>query len=75
MPILRPKINVLDDEHKKLILDEAKSILENQGVFIENQQAIAIFEQRGLNHEGARYFFPPDLIDSCLDSAPLQIIR
>ncbi len=73
MPIIRPKISVLDDEHKKLIIDEAKSILGNQGVFIENQQAIEIFEQRGLNHEGARYLIPPDLIDKCLDSVPHQI--
>ena len=73
MPIIRPKISVLDDEHKKLIIGEAKSILGNQGVFIENQQAIEMFEQRGLNHEGARYLFPPDLIDKCLDSVPHQI--
>jgi len=73
MPIIRPKISVLDDEHKKLILNEAKSILGTQGVFIENQQAIEIFEQQGLNYEGSRYFLPPDLIDRCLDSAPHQI--
>ncbi|MHA2474905.1 MAG: hypothetical protein ACXAES_16905 [Promethearchaeota archaeon] len=44
MPIIRPQIKVLDDEHKRLILEEAKSIIETQGVFIENQQAIAMFD-------------------------------
>ena len=73
MPILRPKINILDEEHKKLILNEAKSMLENQGVFIENQQAIEMFEQIGLNHDGMRYYIPSDLVESCLNSVPPQI--
>ena len=37
MPIMRPKIKIIDDDHKEMILEEAKSILENQGVFIEMQ--------------------------------------
>ncbi|MFW9942889.1 MAG: trimethylamine methyltransferase family protein [Candidatus Thorarchaeota archaeon] len=73
MPIIRPKIRILDEEHKKLILEEAKSILETQGVFIENQQAIEMFEQLGLNHEDTRYRIPSDLVDKCLNSVPHQI--
>ncbi|MFX1374446.1 MAG: trimethylamine methyltransferase family protein [Promethearchaeota archaeon] len=73
MPIIRPKIEVLDDEHKKLILEEAKSILATQGVFIENQEAIELFEHYGLNHEVERYFIPSDLIDKCLHTVPHQI--
>jgi len=73
MPIIRPKIRILDDDHKKLILSEAKSILETQGVFIENRQATEIFDQLGINHEEERYFIPSDLIDECLNSVPHQI--
>ncbi|MFW9867726.1 MAG: trimethylamine methyltransferase family protein [Candidatus Thorarchaeota archaeon] len=73
MPVIRPKISVLDEEHKKLILNEAKLILETQGVFIENQQAIDMFEQNGLNHEGMRYYIPSDLVDTCLNSVPSKI--
>ncbi|MFW9906908.1 MAG: trimethylamine methyltransferase family protein [Candidatus Thorarchaeota archaeon] len=73
MTIIRPKINVLDDEHKNSIFDEAKLILETQGIFIENQEAIEMFENEELNHEGARYFIPSDLIDKSLDSTPHQI--
>jgi trimethylamine--corrinoid protein Co-methyltransferase len=73
MPIIRPKIRILDDEHKKSILGEAKSILETQGVFIENRQAVDMFNRLGLNHEDARYFIPSDLIDKCLNSVPHQI--
>lgn len=73
MPIIRPKIEVLDDEHKKLILEEAKNILETQGVFIENEEAIELFEKQGLDHEGSRYYIPSDLIDKCLDTTPNKI--
>jgi trimethylamine--corrinoid protein Co-methyltransferase len=73
MTIIRPRIKVLDDNHKKQIFEEAKQILETQGIFIENQMAIEMFDSKGLNHEGAKYFIPPDLIDKSLDSAPHQI--
>lgn len=73
MPIVRPKINVLDEEHKNLILEEAKSILKTQGIFIENQEAIELFESHGLNHEDQRFFIPPDLILKCLETTPKQI--
>ena len=73
MPIIRPKIKILDDEHKRLILEEAKGILETQGVFIENQEAIELFEKQGMSRVGQRFFIPPDLIDTCLRSTPNNI--
>ena len=73
MSILRPKIKVLDEKHKVQILEEAKLILETQGIFIENQEAVELFEQKGLNHDGMRYFIPSDLITKCLDSVPSEI--
>ncbi|MFW9823343.1 MAG: trimethylamine methyltransferase family protein [Candidatus Thorarchaeota archaeon] len=73
MPIIRPKINILDKVHKELILAEAKSILETQGVFIENKMAIEMFNHQGLNHDSERYFIPSDLINKSLDSVPPQI--
>jgi trimethylamine--corrinoid protein Co-methyltransferase len=54
-------------------LDEAKSILENQGVFIENLEAIDLFNKHGINHEGSRYFIPSDLVNKCLESVPSEI--
>ncbi|MCP4760727.1 MAG: hypothetical protein GY870_03025, partial [archaeon] len=73
MAIIRPKIQILDKEHKKLILDEAKTILETQGVFIENQDAITLFEEKGINRDGSRFFIPSDLIDKCLQTTPSEI--
>ena len=73
MPIIRPRIKILDENHKRLILEEAKSILETHGVFIENKEAINIFNQYGLNHKGIQYYIPADLIDKCLNSVPNEI--
>ncbi len=73
MSIIRPKIKILDKEHKQKILEEAKVILETQGVFIENHEAIDLFNQHDINHEGSRYFIPPDLINKCLETVPNEI--
>ncbi|MFX1567656.1 MAG: trimethylamine methyltransferase family protein [Promethearchaeota archaeon] len=73
MPIIRPEIKILDDKHKKLILEEAKVILETQGVFIENNEAIELFNKHGIIHEGSRFLIPPDLIDKSLKSVPNEI--
>ncbi|MCK4281898.1 MAG: trimethylamine methyltransferase family protein [Candidatus Lokiarchaeota archaeon] len=73
MPIIKPKIQILDNEHKKLIFNEAKIILETQGVFIENQEAIDLFSQQGLNYKEQRFYIPSDLVDKCLKSVPNEI--
>ncbi len=73
MPIIRPKIKILDEEHKQKILEEAKMILETQGVFIENHEATNLFNQHDINHEDSRYYIPPDLINKCLDTVPSEI--
>ncbi|MFX1379080.1 MAG: trimethylamine methyltransferase family protein [Promethearchaeota archaeon] len=73
MTIIRPKIKILDNDHKNQILEEAKMILETQGVFIENHEAIDLFNQHDINHEGLRYYIPPDLINKCLETVPTDI--
>ena len=45
MTILRPKIELLDKDHKIQIFNEAISILETQGVFIENKEVIELFSK------------------------------
>ena len=73
MTIIRPKIQILDTEHKKLIFEEAKNIINIQGVFIENQEAIELLSQQGLNHIERRFYIPPDLVEKCLESVPSKI--
>jgi trimethylamine--corrinoid protein Co-methyltransferase len=73
MEILRPKIQILDEEHKYKILNEAKTILETLGIFLENQDAKELFENEGVNHDDNRYFIPRDLIDKALKTVPSEI--
>jgi len=73
MTIIRPKIQLLDKKHKMLILEEAKSILETQGIFIENEEATDILNQHSLNHKDLHYYIPSDLVEKCLDSVPGKI--
>ena len=73
MGILRPKIQVLDEDHKNKIYEEAKQILENLGIFLENEDAKALFNNEGISHEGSRYFIPSDLVEKCLRTVPNEI--
>jgi len=74
MSILRPKIKVLDEEHKISILSEAKEILETFGVFVENNQARELLKNQGVNNEGLSFLIPPDLVEKCLKSVPHEIV-
>lgn len=73
MTILRPKIEILTEEYKKRIFDEAKDILHNLGVIIENSEAQRLLKEEGLNYEGMRYFIPEDLIERAQKKAPSEI--
>ena len=73
MGILRPKIQILDEQHKKDILEEAKQILLKLGIFIENNGAEELLKDQGVENKEKRYFIPPDLVDRCLKSVPSEI--
>ena len=73
MGILRPKIQVLDEDHKNKIYIEAKQILENLGIFLENADAQELFNNEGISHEGSQYFIPADLVEKCLRTVPNEI--
>jgi len=73
MTILRPRIELLDKNYKSKVFNEAKIILERQGVFIENREAIEIFSKEGIKQENARIFIPTDLVEKCLKQVPNRI--
>ncbi len=73
MTIIRPKISILNDEYRTKILEEAKSILKTQGIFVENRDAAELFQREGLPEKNSRFFIPPDLIDRCLKSVPDEV--
>ncbi|MHA1611601.1 MAG: trimethylamine methyltransferase family protein [Promethearchaeota archaeon] len=73
MGILRPGVKVLDDEHQKEILKEAKGILQSQGIFLENADAIKLFTEKGIDVRDNRAFIPEDVIDKALSTVPHEI--
>jgi trimethylamine--corrinoid protein Co-methyltransferase len=73
MGILRPKIQLLDEQHKKDIFEEAKQILLKLGVFIENKEAEELLKAQGVENNDKRYYISPDLVDQCLQSVPHEI--
>ncbi len=72
---MRPSISILDNEIKEKVFTEAMEILEEIGFFVENQEAIQILQEAGLNvdMENKRVKLPPDLIKKSLKTAPSSI--
>ncbi|MFX1507505.1 MAG: trimethylamine methyltransferase family protein, partial [Promethearchaeota archaeon] len=73
MTILRPKIELLTNEYKEKIYQEAKTILSTQGVELENPEARSLLKEEGVENEADRYFIPADLIDKLRTYAPSEI--
>ncbi len=72
---IRPKINLLSRELIDKILDEALVLLEKQGVFVENEEAVALFHQAGMQtvSTSGKVFIKPDFVQKCLQTAPSSI--
>jgi trimethylamine--corrinoid protein Co-methyltransferase len=69
---LRPKLELLSKELIQKIIDEAYRILENQGVFIENQDALDLFREAGMRVDASsqRVRITAKLIENSLSSTP-----
>ncbi|MCG3222156.1 MAG: trimethylamine methyltransferase family protein, partial [Candidatus Heimdallarchaeota archaeon] len=72
---MRPNIRILEEGIKEKVFVEAMEILEEIGFFVENQEAIEILQEAGLNVdiENRRVKLPPDLVKKSLQSAPSSI--
>lgn len=75
IPAVRPKIELLSPELVKKIIDEALIILEKQGVFVENREAVKLFREAGMKVEEQtqRVFIAPKLVEDSLASTPAMI--
>ncbi|UCG02879.1 MAG: trimethylamine methyltransferase family protein [Candidatus Heimdallarchaeota archaeon] len=73
MTVIRPKIELLTNEYKEKIYQEAKAILRTQGVEIENPEARSLLNEEGVENEADRYFIPGDLVDKLRAYAPSEI--
>lgn len=69
---LRPKLELLSNELIQKIIGEAYAILENQGVFIENKEALDLFREAGMKVDASsqRVRISPKLIETSLASTP-----
>lgn len=68
----RPKLELLSNELIQKIIDEAYIILENQGVFIENKEALALFQEAGMKVDTSsqRVQITAQLVEDSLSSTP-----
>jgi trimethylamine--corrinoid protein Co-methyltransferase len=69
---IRPKLEFLSKELIRKILDEAYEILEKQGVFIENQEALRLLKEAGMKVDEAtqRVHIISRLIEDSRSSTP-----
>lgn len=72
---IRPKVQFLSTEMVNKILDEAFILLEKQGIFVENEEAVDLFRRAGMKADAAssKVFITSQLIQKCLDSTPSRV--
>ncbi len=69
---VRPKLELLSNELIEKIIDEAYSLLENQGVFIENEEALDLLREAGMKVDASSQSvrITRKLIENSLSSTP-----
>jgi trimethylamine--corrinoid protein Co-methyltransferase len=72
---IRPKLQLLSQDFIQKIIDEALVILEKQGIFVENQEALGLFKEAGMrvDETAQRVFITPQIIEDSLSSTPSVI--
>ncbi len=72
---IRPKLEFLNKAFIQKILDEAFEILEKQGVFVENNQAMKLLKDAGMKADETtqRVHFTSALVEDSLSSTPSTI--
>jgi len=72
---LKPGIRWFDDETRVRIIDEAKRILNEVGVFVENREALELLDGAGarVDSNSSRVFIPQELVEKCLSSVPSSV--
>ena len=69
---MQPRLRFLDDELADRIIDEAKIVLSEVGVEIQDPEAATLLSDHGASTEGAdgRVRITPEMVDGAVDSAP-----
>ena len=71
----RPIFDMLSKEAVDKIVSEALSVLEKTGVFIENEEALSLLSQAGVNigQSTRRAYMKEGLVEQCLKTVPKRI--
>ncbi len=69
---IRPKLELLSRRLIEKIVDEAYEILDKQGIFVENRNALRLFEGAGMkvDKRAERVYLKRRLVEKCLATAP-----
>jgi trimethylamine--corrinoid protein Co-methyltransferase len=72
---IRPKLELLSRRFIEKIVDEAYEILEKQGIFVENKEALKLFREAGMKVDRIthRVHLKRRLVEKCLAAAPSVI--
>lgn len=72
---LRPKLELLSKDLIRKIYEEALVILEKQGIFVENKEALNLFRAAGMRVDEStrRIFLTQSLVEDSLSSTPSVI--
>jgi len=72
---IRPEVRFLSQEAVEQIVDEAFQLLEKIGVFVENEEALRLFEEAGerIDRNSNRVFISRALVERCLATCPSEI--
>ncbi|MFB0564406.1 MAG: trimethylamine methyltransferase family protein [Candidatus Aminicenantaceae bacterium] len=72
---VRPSIKLLSKEFIEKIIDEAFVILEREGVFVENKEALELLREAGMrvDQSSQRVHITSQLVEDCLSSTPSSL--
>jgi len=75
IPTVRPKLELLSKDLIQKIIDEALVILEKQGIYVENEEAIKLFKKAGMKVDDStqRVFITSQIVEASLSSTPSVI--
>ena len=71
----KPKLEFLSEPLIQKIIEEAYFILENQGVFVENQEALDLLKESGMkiDESSQRVYISSQLVEDSLSSSPSMV--
>jgi trimethylamine---corrinoid protein Co-methyltransferase len=71
--LLTPRLRVLSDDQLHEIHLATLDILQRTGVDVHEKNALRLLKENGCLVKGKRVYFPPDLVNDCIASAPEKI--